>query len=175
MISGKWSMTKITTLKPVFQFYWKKVFLNCLFYSNDYNMAKDLTQNIFMNMWERGVSFDDKESLNRYLTKCAKYQVLNYFRYTKRNNILPTEELPDIPKNDYNPEYQYSHKQLNEHLQLAIDSLNEPSKTVFLMSRAEQLTYNAISNKLGISVSTVEYHMSRALSQLREKIKIGEN
>lgn len=175
MTTGKWSMTKITALKPVFQFYWKKVFLNCLFYAKDYNTAKDLTQNIFLDMWERNVSFEDKESLNRYLTKCAKYQVLNYLRYTKRNMILPTEELPDTPRYDYNPESLYSHKELNKHLEIAIDSLNEPSRTVFLMSRAEQLTYRAISNKLGISVSTVEYHMSKALSQLRDKIRLGDS
>lgn len=175
MATGKWSMIKITALKPVFQFYWKKVFLNCLFYAKDYNTAKDLTQNIFLDMWERNISFEDKESLNRYLTKCAKYQVLNYFRYTKRNVILPTEELPDTPRHDYDPESLYSHKELNKHLEIAIDSLNEPSRTVFLMSRAEQLTYRAISTKLGISVSTVEYHMSKALSQLRDKIRLGDS
>lgn len=168
-------MTKITALKPVFQFYWKKVFLNCLFYSKDYNTAKDLTQNIFLNMWERNISFEDKDSLNKYLTKCAKYQVLNYFRYTKRNMLLPTEELPDTPENDYNPENQYNHQELNKYLEIVINSLSEPSKTVFLMSRTEQLTYSAISTKLGISVSTVEYHMSKALSHLRDKIKLESN
>ena len=52
----------------------------------------------------------------------------------------------------------------------AINHMPEKSKKVFLMSRYEQLSYNDIAGQLGVSIKTVEAHISAALKLLRKKI-----
>jgi RNA polymerase sigma-70 factor (ECF subfamily) len=54
-----------------------------------------------------------------------------------------------------------------------IDTINhmpEKSKKVFLMSRYQQLSNNNIAEQLGISIKTVEAHITTALKMLRKKI-----
>jgi RNA polymerase sigma-70 factor (ECF subfamily) len=46
----------------------------------------------------------------------------------------------------------------------------EKSKKVFLMSRYDQLSNNDIAGKLGVSIKTVEAHITTALKLLRKKI-----
>lgn len=48
----------------------------------------------------------------------------------------------------------------------AVAGLSEKTRVVFLLQRVEGLTYEQISRKLGISISTVEYHMMRALAHI---------
>jgi RNA polymerase sigma-70 factor (ECF subfamily) len=60
--------------------------------------------------------------------------------------------------------------ELERRLQTAINELPEQCRTIFQMSRFEELRYLDIAEKLGISVKTVENQMGKALKQLRVKL-----
>jgi RNA polymerase sigma-70 factor (ECF subfamily) len=61
-------------------------------------------------------------------------------------------------------------KQLEEKLDQALKELPEQCRTIFQMSRFEELKYLEIAGKLGISVKTVENQMGKALKLLRLKL-----
>jgi len=48
----------------------------------------------------------------------------------------------------------------------ALDELPEKTRTAFLLHRVDELTYREISEQLGISVPTVQYHIARCLAHL---------
>ena len=48
----------------------------------------------------------------------------------------------------------------------AVGSLPEKTRRVFLMHRVEEFSYREIHQELGISISTVEYHMMKALAHI---------
>jgi RNA polymerase sigma-70 factor (ECF subfamily) len=52
----------------------------------------------------------------------------------------------------------------------AIADLPEKTRTIFLMQRAEGLTYRAIADKLGVKLWTVEHHMKQALAHLDRRL-----
>jgi RNA polymerase sigma-70 factor (ECF subfamily) len=52
-----------------------------------------------------------------------------------------------------------------------LKELPDKTRQVFLLSRSEQLSYAEISKALDISVKTVEYHMGKALIELRSALK----
>ncbi len=164
-----WTFGKLRSFERLFKSYWYTVYDMCAYYLNDTDSAKDLTQNIFLDLWERKVAFQERVELEKYLTRCCKYQVLNYFRYIKRLEVLPLEDMPVSYTNDYErPDLQMQYKEIEQRIEKEMERLSEPARTVFYMSRREYLSYRDISARLGISISTVEYHIHNCLRQLRK-------
>jgi RNA polymerase sigma-70 factor (ECF subfamily) len=52
-----------------------------------------------------------------------------------------------------------------------LNELPEQCRTIFQMSRYEELKYQEIADRLGLSVKTIENQMGKALRLLREKLK----
>ncbi|WP_408005548.1 sigma-70 family RNA polymerase sigma factor [Rhodohalobacter halophilus] len=78
-------------------------------------------------------------------------------------NFRGSLHLPDkISKDLHN-------RMLIEKIEKVIFQLPERRREVFLLSRYEGKSYKEIANILGITVSTVETHMSKALKTMREK------
>lgn len=53
----------------------------------------------------------------------------------------------------------------------AVGGLPEKTRCVFMLSRDEELTYSQISERLGITVATVQYHMVRAIAIVAAAVK----
>jgi len=168
---GIWTFGKVRTFEKLFKFYWSRVYGMCFYYLKDSNTSQDLTQNIFLDLWERGIQFKDRPYLERYLTKCCKYQVLNYYRYSRRIERKALEDMPEIISNSYRPDLQLLYKEMEKRLEKEMELLPEPCKTVFYLSRKEYMSYKDIALHMGISVSTVEYHISNALRSLRNRLR----
>jgi RNA polymerase sigma-70 factor (ECF subfamily) len=60
--------------------------------------------------------------------------------------------------------------EIENRVQQAIESLPDQCRAVFKLSRFDQLKYQEIADKLGLSIKTVEAHMGRALRQLRQDL-----
>jgi RNA polymerase sigma-70 factor (ECF subfamily) len=61
-------------------------------------------------------------------------------------------------------------KELENKFREALNELPEQCRTVFQLSRFEDMKYKEIADKLDISVKTVENHMGKALKLLRTKL-----
>ena len=63
--------------------------------------------------------------------------------------------------------------EMNEYearLQEVIASLPDGGREVFLMNRLEDLTYQEIADRLGLSVKAIEKRMSKVLQILRDQL-----
>ena len=60
--------------------------------------------------------------------------------------------------------------ELEKKIHSAMNELPEQCRTIFQMSRFEDLKYREIAERLGISVKTVETQMSKALRILRTRL-----
>lgn len=149
----------------LFNLHWNNVYRLCKHYAGDEAVAKDLTQEIFLSVYERKISFDCEQHAGQYLAKAARYRVLNYLRDEKRADSIETED--PVETNRYNPETVYMATELQNRLTLQVSNLPEPSRTMFLLSREQEMSYRQIADQLGIAVKTVEKHMSRALRLLK--------
>ena len=61
-------------------------------------------------------------------------------------------------------------KELEKKIQVALNDLPEQCRTIFQMSRFEEMKYREIAGELNISVKTVENQMGKALKVLRIKL-----
>lgn len=153
----------------LFNNHWNGVYQLCLRYCSSECVAKDLTQNIFLSIWERKITFEDTKSAEQFLSKSAKYQVLNYLR-NKKDTVETTEYTGQQNPTEayrYNPESVYICNELSREINMQVEILPEPAKTIFLLSRHQTMTYLQIAIQMGVSVKTVEKHMTRALRSLK--------
>jgi RNA polymerase sigma-70 factor (family 1) len=142
---------------------------NYLFYRiGDVDMATDITQDVFVRIWEKQMDLD-LNNAKYMLYKIARDLLVSKYRrqevenkYTQRMQFEMTEV---VDTNDFD------YKQLQAKYESALIQLPEKQRTVFLMSRIDELKYAEIAERLDISVKTVEKRMSNALYYLRKVLK----
>jgi RNA polymerase sigma-70 factor (ECF subfamily) len=137
----------------------------------DNNTAEDLAQEVFVRFWEKREQIQITSSLPAYLRRMAINEALGYLR---RNKHLHDEEItPQYTDNQTSgdAEIQYLQSELEQNVRAAINTLPPKCRTVFQLSRFEELTYQEIADQLGISIKTVENQMGKALRLLRERLK----
>jgi len=169
--SGR-DISRDEAFNKLFNSHWNDVYHLCLNYSRDSDIAKDLTQSIFLSVWERNIELPDPQDASAYLFKAAKFQVLNYIR-NQKNTVDVHDHVVEntlLDANRYNPEMLLISTETGKSISVKIAELGEPTRSIFLMSREERLTYVQIANKMDIAVKTVEKHMTRALRQLRGQL-----
>ena len=132
--------------------------------------ADDITQNIFLKIWENRSSMSGVHSFRAYLFKMVRNAVYDTFSRRKpTSGLQDSMELGDILRSE-DMEEKISAKDLNMLMDMAVENMPEQRRRVFRMSRRDGLSHKEISMQLGISTKTVEYHMSKALAELRKII-----
>ena len=133
----------------------------------DRNATDDITQNVFLNLWSRRANLSKDIAFRSYLFTSSKNAVIDWFR---RRDKLQTEAistgLTDLPTAD--TEKVLDDAELLTLINLAISNMPEKRKRIFTLSRVDGLRNAEIARQMGISEKTVEYHISKALEELRK-------
>lgn len=155
--------------KQLFDRYFDELRAYVYYRSGDRELATDIAQEVFMRLWEKQVIVD-KEKIAGLLYKMARDLFISKYRrimverhYEKRFNLRFGQEQ--------SPEDQMQYKELKNKYELALANLPEKQRTVFLMSRMEDMKYYEIAERLDISVKAVEKRMKNALAYLRSAIQ----
>lgn len=137
------------------------------FQINDREHARDIVQKTFMHLWENRHGLGIESNLQGYLFTSVKNRCINHHRHLKVRNEhrKNTQHLRPIEDTD-----EMVSQEIENRVQQAIEALPDQCKAVFKLSRFDQLKYQEIAEKLGLSIKTVEAHMGRALRQLRQDL-----
>ena len=132
----------------------------------DSNLAEDLVQEVFFELWRRKDRIHITSSIKAYLRRTAVNKTLNYIR-DQKVKFDDEEKLPVLSSGEASANQQLEAEELQQLIDQTIDSLPERCRVVFVLSRFEDMSYKEIAEKLGISVKTVENQISKALKVLR--------
>lgn len=144
---------------------------------SDLNVAEDLVEDIFFFIWDNRNIIRVQHSLKAYLYKITHNKCLDYLRkekvrlkYIKETMERQKEEVDEniLFANQFQPDI-FS-DEMDYKLTLAIESLPEQAKKIFIMKRFDNLSYAEISKKLNISENTIRKQMSRSLQKIRKTL-----
>lgn len=131
--------------------------------------AEDLVHDIFLSLYTKTEVLQFSVSLKAYLHTALKYKVQNELRNKRvRNRHKQYLFFSSGCKNVFANNLEYS--ECKKRVDSTIASLPYKCRQVFVMSREYDYSYKDISGNLGISVSTVEKHISKALKVLRDNV-----
>lgn len=134
---------------------------------HDDELAKDIVQNVFIDLWNRRHSSEIRV-LSHYLSRAVKYQVLKEIRDGRmaERHLRVATNLRFVNQT----EESINHREVEIILEKAIDDLSPRCREVFTLSRYDNLSHREISRRLNISTKTVEAQIGKALALLREKL-----
>ncbi|MFT4030813.1 MAG: sigma-70 family RNA polymerase sigma factor [Siphonobacter sp.] len=140
-------------------------------YSQDPEQVKDWVQEVFIMVWEKRTSFEhyDIQNGKAYFIVLARNYAL---REVSRKRQLQYQDTPvqEPASTVAGPEDYLLHEELETAYSRAIEKLPNRIREVYQYHREEGLSYFKISEKLSISVKTVESQISRALTLLRHEL-----
>ncbi len=136
----------------------------------DTQVAEDIGQEVFFEMWRRKGQLVINTSLKAYLRRSAVNRTLNYLR-DRKIKWDDEHELPKLEDETPTSTQSLEAAELQQFIDEAIDQLPDKCRMVFMLSRHEELSYQEIAEHLNISVKTVENQISKALKHLRAVLK----
>ena len=71
--------------EEIYKTYSSKIFRICLGYFNDYEMAKDITQETFIAVWENLPKFNNNASIGTWIYRIATNKCLRQIQKEKSN------------------------------------------------------------------------------------------
>ena len=132
--------------------------------------AENIVQNVFLNLWQNREKAEKISSVKYYVFTIAYNSAISIIRKKARESqfIEYVKTLQDMKEEPVDLQFEY--KELDERVSAIINSLPVRQKEVYQLHRIGGLKYAEISERLNISINTIENHMSRALKTIREKL-----
>ena len=141
--------------------------------------AEDVLQETFMKAYEHLDQFKGDSKFYTWIVRIAVNQALMKLRRRKTDKSVSLDEQIDTGEDtivreiaawDEDPEQQFSREELGSILDRAIQSLEPPYRSVFVLRDIDELSTEETAEALGLSVPAVKSRLLRARLQLREKL-----
>ncbi len=138
---------------------------------SDEIQAEEVVQNVFLKLWQQRSQIKIETNMKSYLYRAVHNQSMNILSHEKVKEKYQHYAKSQSVQYAETPIEAIYTKELKAHIANAMMKIPEKCRTVFHLSRQEDMTYKAIAEQLGIAVKTVENQMSKALRILREELK----
>ncbi len=173
VIDSKWveaiRLGEANSFENLFNLYCQQLINFARRYVFDKQIAENIVQDVFVNVWQSRTNLDPSKMIKAYLFTAVKNESLKQLRHrdVEKKNYDRVFEV----SSKSNPDKEMEGKELDYHVNQAVNELPEKCKEIFKMNRFENLKYAEIAEILDISIKTVETQMGRALKKLRERLK----
>lgn len=156
-------------LAAIYEVYWYKLYQNAWALLKSKPLAEDAVQEVFIRLWHSRGRINIEHSLQAYLCASVRFQAFRMLKDQKihenvydelYHHLLTTSALED-----------FELRELKLQIGAIVEQLPPQCKTVYRLSREEQLSHKQISAQLNISTKAVEKHLTKALRVLRLNLR----
>lgn len=146
-----------------------------LTYVKDSSVTDDLVQDVFLKVYLKIETFEDRAAFKTWLYRIAINCCKDYFRswHYQKVKVIQTFDLL-LGTTNQTPEDQVLQESEDTKLAQEILSLNPKYREVILLYYYRDFSVGEIASLLGLKRSTVRTRMQRARAQLKETLG-GEN
>lgn len=154
----------------LYEKYWAYVFEFAYARTKDLNLAEDITQGLFLRLWEKRRSLTIN-NIRNYLFIAVKNEVLNWIKVEQRKSPL-TATLAELKEADIATDHSLLYQELLSIHDELIDQFTPAQQEIYHMRFREDLTTKEISEKLGISRKTVQNQVHLCVTKLKKAISL---
>jgi RNA polymerase sigma-70 factor (ECF subfamily) len=158
------------SFREIYEHYQGKIFLFALRLTKSKSEAEEVIQEVFVRLWEKRENIKVEKNFNAYILTITKNLILDRLKKAAYDKTIQQNIYQNMQALQNTTVDILIEKELTWLHQQAIERLSPQRKIVFRLSREEELSYEEIAEKLGISKNTVRNQMSDSLKSIREYI-----
>lgn len=169
-----------TAFNTLFQKYQKSIHAIAWQRIGDYHVAEEITQDVFLQAYDKLSTLKDPNKFSRWIYIIAKRRCANWNKREKTTmESLEATDDAILEKSAYeNYVADQREKAATEHrrevVDMLLEKLPERERKVVTLYYLGEMTSEAISNFLDVSVNTVKSRLRRARQRLQEQELIQE-
>lgn len=161
---------KENTFEMLFKTHFKSLYAYSFTIVKDEMAAEEMVQNVFFKIWEKKDGLNIQSTPLAYLYKSVYHESLNYLKHQKVKAAYQAHAAYQMKNQSDHASKKVMLSELEQQINTALAELPEQCRTIFQMSRFEELKYQEIADRLGLSIKTIENQMGKALKILRLKL-----
>lgn len=167
--------------RTVVKNYQLNVYNTCIGILHDEDAAKDISQDVFIELFKSINKFRGDSKISTWLYRIAINKSLNYIRDNKKHSLVQSiqrfftskereENLEIQDFSNMSPIEKFAQNDHSTALQRAIDKLPTNQRTAFVLKNYDDLSYKEITDVMKISMSSVESLIHRAKTNLQKEL-----
>jgi len=136
---------------------------------NDQKAAEDIVQNVFIRTWKKRNRLNSDFEIRSFLYKSVYNEFIDEYR--KQKLVVPLEKkYIDALSTMVENEDEHALERRIKLVKRAMQDLPPKCKEIFMLSKQDGLTNLEIAEYKQVSVKSVEAHITKAFSILRQSI-----
>lgn len=157
--------------EQLYNSYWKSLYLSAYSRVDDEDIAKDIVQNVFVDIWQKRGTIVVTSSIKQYLHGAVKMKVLQHYRSENIKQQVLDNALERITQ------LLHSHQNLSAYFDLErivseeVAEMPVNMKNSFLL-RSDSYSIKEIAGNLNLAEQTVSNNITEALKRLKKRIKM---
>jgi RNA polymerase sigma-70 factor (ECF subfamily) len=166
--------------RALYEQFRSRVYNTVLLHLQDSQEAEEVTQDVFLEIFQSAARFEGKSSPGTWIYRIAVNKSVDRLRYKsrkKRSSFLQSlfhrdsGEIRFNPPDFDHPGVVFENKENARLLFKAIENLPEQQKTAFLLAQVEGLPQKEVAGIMDLSVKAVESLLQRSKTNLRATLE----
>jgi RNA polymerase sigma-70 factor (ECF subfamily) len=169
LLSNRIKEGNVVAFNTLFRSYYRDLCAYSNSFLYDIDLARDVVQEVFINLWEKRESLPHFDNFEAYIFRSVKNKSLDQIRKIKSQNSFHAEILSNSKDFD-NSGNESEIKELEGIIGDQIASLDEVQQKI-LQLKDQEIKHKEISEILSLSIRTVEWHVYEIRKKIKKSIK----
>lgn len=162
---------KLGAFRELYVRYADLIYRNILVRVNSSFDADDIFQDYFIKLWEKREKLNIETNVRAYLLVILKHHILNTIKEQQIRQKYHDASFAETEEADDYTWVKITSEDLKKQLREVVDKFPPRLKTIFILSREENLSVKEIAEKLSVSEQTVKNQLTDILKRLKNEMK----
>ncbi|HVP35575.1 MAG TPA: sigma-70 family RNA polymerase sigma factor [Terriglobales bacterium] len=137
----------------------------------DYEDAKDISQMVFVKIYQNLHRFDTTKKLSTWLYRITINASIDFIRKFRKHKLEVLDNIiGELKEKKNDVEGVYQRGLIRVAVDEALESLNPKQRSVFVLRDLEGLDIKEVSQVTGMPQATVRWYLHRARAKLRDEL-----
>lgn len=156
--------------KLIFERYHRKVYWHARRMVVDHDDADDITQNIFIKIWNGISSFKGEAKLSSWIFRISTNETLNFIRSKKIRATFSFNDYESVLSHKIDDSSVFTGSEIERKLQKAILKLPAKQRQVFLLRYYDEMPYEKMAEVLNTSVGALKASYHHATTKVEKNL-----